>query len=44
MPEKLETPIQGVQLIPLKIFGDDRGSFCEAFRASWFPGDRRWVQ
>jgi dTDP-4-dehydrorhamnose 3,5-epimerase len=44
MPEILETPIHGVQITHLKVFGDDRGSFCEAFRASWFPGDRRWVQ
>lgn len=29
--------IEGVYTVPLKVFGDDRGSFAESFRKSWFP-------
>jgi dTDP-4-dehydrorhamnose 3,5-epimerase len=36
--------IDGVKLIKLKVFGDSRGSFYEAFRASWVDDRRRWVQ
>jgi dTDP-4-dehydrorhamnose 3,5-epimerase len=38
------TAIDGVQLVQPTIHADDRGWFCEIFRASWFPGERRWVQ
>ena len=36
--------IDGVQLLDLKRFDDARGSFCEAFRASWLKHDKPWVQ
>lgn len=39
-----ELPIHGVKLVGLKRFEDARGSFCEAFRASWFDGSGPWVQ
>lgn len=35
--------ISGVRLTDLKVFADDRGSFCEAFRASRV-GPGPWVQ
>ena len=38
-----DLPISGVKLITLKRFDDSRGSFCEAFRASWLA-PRPWVQ
>ncbi len=38
------TDIAGVLLSTPKVYPDDRGSFHEAFRASWFGDDRRWVQ
>lgn len=33
--EVTDLPISGAKLITLKRFDDSRGSFCEAFRASW---------
>lgn len=36
--------IDGVKLITLERFDDDRGSFCEAFRASWLKHDKPWIQ
>jgi dTDP-4-dehydrorhamnose 3,5-epimerase len=39
-----ELAIAGARLISLRRFDDARGSFCEAFRASWIGGDKRWVQ
>lgn len=36
--------INGVQLATAVCHRDDRGFFYEAFRASWFGGERRWVQ
>ena len=36
--------IDGVKLIKLKVFGDLRGGFYEAFRASWMGEQQRWVQ
>ncbi len=29
--------IEGVYTVPLRVFGDDRGSFAEVFRREWFP-------
>ena len=40
----IDTAIAGVQLLKPTCFQDGRGFFFEAFRASWFAGDRRWVQ
>jgi dTDP-4-dehydrorhamnose 3,5-epimerase len=42
--EELETGIDGAKLIQLKKFGDERGYFYEAFRASWFTDRQKWVQ
>lgn len=39
-----ELGIAGVQLVELKRFEDSRGSFCEAFRASWLNHPLPWVQ
>jgi dTDP-4-dehydrorhamnose 3,5-epimerase len=44
MPALLATALDGVQLVRPTLHGDSRGLFYEAFRASWFAGDRRWVQ
>jgi dTDP-4-dehydrorhamnose 3,5-epimerase len=44
LSEVLETGIDGAKLIKLKVFGDARGGFFEAFRASWFKPDQKWVQ
>src|SRR5581483_9589953 len=44
MSTTVDTAIDGVQLTKPKVFGDGRGAFFEAFRASWFAGERRWVQ
>ncbi|MEM6530278.1 MAG: dTDP-4-dehydrorhamnose 3,5-epimerase family protein [Chloroflexota bacterium] len=30
-------PIAGVYTVPIRVFGDDRGSFAETFRREWFP-------
>jgi dTDP-4-dehydrorhamnose 3,5-epimerase len=32
----MESRIQGVQFVPLKVFGDARGHFFESFRNHWF--------
>lgn len=29
--------IDGVYTVPIRLYGDDRGSFCETFRKEWFP-------
>ncbi|MFI5378442.1 MAG: dTDP-4-dehydrorhamnose 3,5-epimerase family protein [Tepidisphaerales bacterium] len=42
--ETIATAIDGVRLATLTSHADARGSFCEAFRASWFGGGRSWVQ
>ncbi len=42
--ESTELSIAGVKLITLKRFEDSRGSFCEAFRASWLNHPNPWVQ
>jgi dTDP-4-dehydrorhamnose 3,5-epimerase len=39
-----ELAVKGVKLIDLAQFGDSRGSFCEAFRASWLGHDKPWTQ
>jgi dTDP-4-dehydrorhamnose 3,5-epimerase len=37
--------IEGAKLVNLQRFGDSRGSFCEAFRASWFGQHAKpWIQ
>lgn len=38
------TGIDGAALFPFKVFADGRGSFCEAFRASWLTPPRPMVQ
>ena len=35
------TVIQGVKLVRLSVFADDRGQFMELFRKDWFP-ERTW--
>jgi dTDP-4-dehydrorhamnose 3,5-epimerase len=42
--ETVETGIDGARLLKLKKFGDPRGYFYEAFRASWFTHNQKWVQ
>jgi dTDP-4-dehydrorhamnose 3,5-epimerase len=44
MRAKIDTAMEGVHLLPCHLFEDDRGSFFEAFRASWFSDEHRWVQ
>jgi len=44
MVETKQTPIAGAVLTLPKVFGDGRGAFFEAFRASWFSDRQRWVQ
>jgi dTDP-4-dehydrorhamnose 3,5-epimerase len=39
-----ETGIEGAKLAKLTLWQDERGSFMEAFRASWFTERQRWVQ
>lgn len=48
MPDQTLSPpltaldaIAGVYTVPIRLFGDDRGSFCETFRKAWFP-DVNW--
>ncbi len=36
--------IRDVKLCQLQRHADSRGAFCEAFRASWFTGQRQWSQ
>lgn len=31
------TPIEGVLVVPLQLFSDERGRFMETFRREWFP-------
>ncbi|HEX4053045.1 MAG TPA: dTDP-4-dehydrorhamnose 3,5-epimerase [Tepidisphaeraceae bacterium] len=38
------TGIDGARLTKLTVWEDERGSFLEAFRASWFVEKQRWVQ
>jgi dTDP-4-dehydrorhamnose 3,5-epimerase len=42
--QMISLAIDGVKLITLKRFDDDRGSFCEAFRASWLNHNKPWIQ
>lgn len=42
--EMTELSIAGARLIELKRFDDSRGSFCEAFRASWLANPNPWAQ
>jgi dTDP-4-dehydrorhamnose 3,5-epimerase len=43
MPDIQEsTAIQGVQIVTLKPYADERGSLTETFRQEWFP-QRRWA-
>jgi dTDP-4-dehydrorhamnose 3,5-epimerase len=44
MPELLDVGIDGVYLVPLTTFPDNRGSFTEDYRRSWVPGSREMVQ
>jgi dTDP-4-dehydrorhamnose 3,5-epimerase len=44
MNQAKEIGIDGVKLISPKVWGDSRGAFFEAFRASWFSEHQRWVQ
>jgi len=44
MSSPIETGIEGATLYAPKVFSDGRGFFFEGMRASWLPGDRRWVQ
>ena len=39
-----ELPIAGAKLVCLNRFDDSRGSFAEAFRASWLNHGKQWVQ
>lgn len=41
MPIANSSTIEGVQYVQFKVFGDERGSFSEIFRAEWFP-NRNW--
>jgi dTDP-4-dehydrorhamnose 3,5-epimerase len=44
LSQQLETGIDGAKLVLLDMFGDERGSFFEVFRASWFDPRQRWAQ
>jgi dTDP-4-dehydrorhamnose 3,5-epimerase len=44
MPELQDAGIDGVFLVPLTTFPDNRGSFTEDYRRSWVPGSREMVQ
>src|SRR5579862_3619987 len=44
MSISVDTAIDGVKLFKPKVFGDGRGAFFEAFRASWLSERQRWVQ
>ena len=44
MPEITDSQlIEGVQIVALRAFGDDRGRFLETFRKEWFP-QRSWTR
>jgi dTDP-4-dehydrorhamnose 3,5-epimerase len=34
-------PPEGVRLVDLRVFADDRGAFVETYRLSWLPDDAR---
>jgi dTDP-4-dehydrorhamnose 3,5-epimerase len=36
--------IEGVHVVPLRSFADDRGYFFESFRKSWLPGAAEMIQ
>lgn len=36
-PAQPYTPINGVYIVPIRAFQDDRGQFMETFRREWFP-------
>jgi dTDP-4-dehydrorhamnose 3,5-epimerase len=38
------TEIDGVELLELELFGDDRGAFIETYRREWLEGAREMVQ
>jgi dTDP-4-dehydrorhamnose 3,5-epimerase len=38
------TEIDGVELLELEVFGDDRGAFIETYRGEWLKGAREMVQ
>jgi dTDP-4-dehydrorhamnose 3,5-epimerase len=40
----IEIGIDGVKVTQPKVWGDGRGAFFEAFRASWFSDRQKWVQ
>jgi len=44
MSTVIDIGIDGAKLLQPKVFGDGRGAFFEAFRASWFGERQRWVQ
>ena len=44
MSNFVSTEIEGVKIFNLKVLGDDRGHFFEAFRASWLTPPRGAVQ
>jgi len=44
MSTAIDIGIDGVKVYQPKVWGDDRGAFFEAFRASWFGERQRWVQ
>ena len=43
-PARASERIQGVYIVPLKQFADDRGYFFESFRKSWVPGVAEMIQ
>ena len=43
-PARASEHIDGVFVVPLRAFSDDRGYFFESFRRSWIPGVRDMVQ
>lgn len=44
MSQEVQIEIEGVRLFNLKVHGDDRGYFFEAFRASWLKGQNPIAQ
>lgn len=41
MPDFEKSSIEGVKVVRLRAFGDERGRFMETFRTEWFP-ERSW--
>ena len=41
--QRIQTPINDLQVFEPTVFGDERGFFMETFRAEWFP-DHTFVQ